>query len=138
MLRQVVVNYQHVPALVHELLGHGTTSVGGQILQRGRVGGAGGHHDSVPHRIGFLQRADHLGHLALLLPDGDVDADEVAALLVDDRVDGDGGLARGAVANDQLALTAADGNHGVYGLDARLDRGVHRLAHHHVGGNSLG
>src|SRR3546814_3363334 len=56
----------------------------------------------------------------------------VAALpvvaLVDDRVDGDGGLAGLPVADDQLALAAADGGHGVDGLDAGLQRLVHRLA----------
>ena len=63
-----------------------------------------------------------------LLADRDVDADEVAALLVDDRVDRDGGLARLAVADDQLALAAADRDQGVDGLDAGLDRRVDRLA----------
>ncbi len=39
-----------------------------------------------------------------------------------------GGLAGLAVADDQLALTAADRGHGVDGLDAGLQRLVHRLA----------
>ncbi len=41
-----------------------------------------------------------------------------------DRVERDGRLARGAVADDQFALAAADGDHRVNGHDARL----HRLA----------
>jgi hypothetical protein len=45
------------------------------------------------------------------------------SLLVDDRVDRDGGLAGLAVADDELALAAADRDHGVDGLDA----GLHRL-----------
>ena len=49
-------------------------------------------------------------------------------LLVQDRVDADGGLARLAVADDQLALAPADRRHGVDGLDAGLHRLVHRLA----------
>ena len=44
-------------------------------------------------------------------------------LLVDDRVDRDGGLARLAVADDQLALAAADRHHRV----DRLQPGLHRL-----------
>ena len=63
-----------------------------------------------------------------LLADGDVDADQVLALLVDDGVDGDGRLAGLPVADDQLALTAADRDHRVDGLDAGLDRRVHVLA----------
>ena len=53
---------------------------------------------------------------------------DVAVLLIDDRVDGDRGLARLAVADDQLALAAADGRHGVDGLDAGLERLADRLA----------
>src|SRR5205085_3942104 len=71
-----------------------------------------------------------------LLADGDVDALDlllrVAALpvvlLVDDRVDRHRGLAGLAVADDQLALTATDGRHGVDGLDAGLQRLGDRLA----------
>ena len=67
-----------------------------------------------------LQGFDDLGDGGLLLADGDVDADaRLCRLLVDDGVDGDGGLAGLAVADDQLALAAADGDHGVDGLDAR-------------------
>jgi hypothetical protein len=49
-------------------------------------------------------------------------------LLVDDRVDRDRGLAGLAVADDQLALAAADRDHRVDRLDAGLQRLVHRLA----------
>ena len=48
-------------------------------------------------------------------------------LLVEDRVDGDGRLAGLAVADDQLALAAADRRHGVDRLDAGLHRLVDRL-----------
>ena len=41
-------------------------------------------------------------------------------LLVDDGVDDDGGFAGLAVADDELALAAADGDHGVDGLDPGL------------------
>ena len=60
-----------------------------------------------------------------LLTDGDVNADQVFALLVDDGVDCDGGLAGLTVANDQFALTAADRHHRV----DRLEAGLHRLRH---------
>jgi hypothetical protein len=57
----------------------------------------------------------------------DVDADDVLTLLIDDGVEGDGGLAGAAVADDELALPPADGDHGVDGLDARLQRLFDRL-----------
>jgi hypothetical protein len=73
-------------------------------------------------------RVHGLGDRRVLLADGDVDALHALTLLVEDRVDGDGGLARLAVADDQLALAAADRRHGVDGLDAGLQRLAHRLA----------
>src|SRR3989441_13214494 len=47
--------------------------------------------------------------------------------LIDDRIDGDRGLADGTVADDQLALPATDRDHRIDGLDPRLERLLHRL-----------
>ena len=49
----------------------------------------------------------------------------------------DGGLAGLAVADQQLALAAADVDHAVDGLDAGLQRLAHRLPLHHAGGDAL-
>ena len=65
------------------------------------------------------------------------DADHVLAFLVDDRVDGDGRLPRLTVADDQLALTAADGDHRIDGLEAGLEGLVHGLASGDAGGQHL-
>ena len=70
-----------------------------------------------------------VGHGRALLADGDVDADDAGALLIDDGVHRDGRLAGAAVADDQLALAAADRDHRVDGLDAGLERLLHRLPH---------
>src|SRR5262249_59443544 len=89
------------------------------------------HDDAVRHRAGLLQLLDHRLHRRLLLADGDVDADDLVgvlriaaagALLVDEAVDDQRGLAGLAVADDQLALTAADRDPRVDRLDARLQR----------------
>ena len=104
-------------------------------MQGSGIGSAGVHHDGVAHGVVLFQDAHHLGHLALLLPDGHVNANQVAAPLVDDRVQRNGRLAGGAVADNQLPLAPANGNHGVNGLDAGLHRRIYRLAHHHVGGH---
>ena len=80
---------------------------------------------------------DQAGRRRFLLGDRDVDADDALALLVEDRVDGDGGLARLAVADDQLALAAADRRHGVDRLDPGLHRLVDRLAVGDPGGGRL-
>jgi hypothetical protein len=47
------------------------------------------------------------------------------------------GLPRLAVADDQLALPAADVDHGVDGLEPRLQRLAHRLPVHDAGGDDL-
>src|ERR1700754_2698248 len=57
------------------------------------------------------------------LPDRDVDRDDARVLVVDDRVERDRRLAGLAVADDQLALAAADRDHRV----DRLEAGLHRL-----------
>src|SRR5256885_1604463 len=64
----------------------------------------------------------------VLLADRHVHADDALPLLVDDRIDGDGGFPRAAVTDDQLALAAADGDHRVDRLESALQRLLHRLA----------
>lgn len=44
----------------------------------------------------------------------------VPFLLVDDRVESNGGLSRLAVPNNKLALATANGDHGIYRFDPRL------------------
>ena len=82
------------------------------------------HHDGVPHRAVLLELAHHARDRGRLLADGDVDAVEAAVAIVDDGVDRHRGLAGLPVADDELALAAADGHHGV----ERLEAGLHRLA----------
>ena len=71
------------------------------------------------------------------MPDGAVNTNQVATLAVDDGVQRHRGLARLAVANDQLALAAADGNHRVDGLQSGRHRLSHRLAIDDAGCQSL-
>ena len=60
VLGEVIVYDQCVAALLHELLAHGATGVGGEELQRGRVRGGCRHDDGVLHRAVLFQRAHHL------------------------------------------------------------------------------
>jgi hypothetical protein len=62
------------------------------------------------------------------LADRDVDANHARIALVDDGVERHRGLAGFAVADDQLALAPADGDHAVDRLDTGLERLGHRLA----------
>ena len=69
------------------------------------------------------------------MADRNVDAGHVLTLLVDDGVNRNSGLTGLAVANDQLALATADGNHGVNGLQAGLHGLIHRFTGNHAGRN---
>ena len=94
VLGQVVVDDQHVLAARHELLGHRAAGVGGEVLERGGVGAFAA--TTIVWSIAPCRSsdADDLGDLRRLLADGDVDADDVALLLVDDRVERDGASCR--------------------------------------------
>ena len=95
---------------------------------------------SAPASSSVWASADDRGHA---LADRDVDRDDVLVLVVDDRVDRDRRLAGLAVADDQLALAAADRDHAVDRLQPGLQRLLHRLALDHarrleLGGPRLG
>jgi hypothetical protein len=68
-------------------------------------------------------------------PIGAIDAQDIPAALVEDRVDRDGGLARLPVTENQLALAAPDGNERIDHLQAGLKRhGDRRAVHDGRGG----
>src|SRR5687767_15238823 len=100
-------------AVVAEILTHGCARVGRKELHRRRIGSGRFDHNRVIHRAEVLQCFHYLGYSRSLLADCDVDANYVLAFLVDDRVNGDSGLARLSISNDQLALTAADWHHSI-------------------------
>ena len=124
VFRQVVEDAQRVAARIAEVFADRRARKRRQELHRRRVGRRRGDHDRVLHRAVVFEHFNHLRHRRALLADGDIDADHVAAFLVEDRVDRDGGLARLPVADNQLALPAADRNHRIDGLQT----GLHRLA----------
>jgi len=129
-----------VLAVVHPVLADGRAGVGGEVLEARAVGRRGRHDRGVLERTGLLEGAADGGDGGALLADRDVDAPDLLVrvaglpvlLLVDDRVDRDRGLAGRAVADDQLALAAADRRQGVDGLDPRGERLADRLAQHHA------
>ena len=116
LLGQIVVDDQRVHAVVAEKFAHRAAGIGRQILQRRRLGGGCGDDDRVFERAVILQGLDDLRHGRALLADRDINAVElglfigagVDRLLIEDGVDGERGLAGLAVADDQLALAAAD------------------------------
>ena len=85
----------------------------------------------------MLQILYQLGNGTGFLPDGNIDAHNALPFLVQNGVQGDGGLAGLPVADDQLPLSPSDGEHGVDGEQARLHRSVYRLAVNDAGGRGL-
>ena len=132
VLREVVVHDDRVLPVVEEVLAHRAAGERSHPLDRRRLLRGGGDDRRVLHRALVAELLVHLRNRRRFLADRDVDADDVRVLLVEDRVDQDRGLARLAVADDQLPLTAADIGHRVDRLDAGLQRLLYRLACDHA------
>ena len=86
VLRQVVVHDERVAAVVAPVLADGDAGEGREELQRRRLRRRRGDDDGVVHGAERAQLVDHRGHRRLLLADGDVDAGDAQALLIDDGV----------------------------------------------------
>ena len=115
-------------AFIHEVLRHRNARIGSEVLQRRAVRRRCGDDDRVLHSAAVFECLDNARDGRCLLTDGDVDADTVLSLLVQNRIDGNRRLARAAVADDQLALSAADRHEGVDRLQTRLERLMDALA----------
>ena len=133
LLGEVVVHDECVFGILHPVLTHGATGVGRQVFERRRVRGRSHDNDGVVHGTVLAERFYGLGNGRTFEANGNVNALHAQALLVQDGVDRNGGLAGLAVTNDELALATTDGGHGVDGLDTGLEWLVHRLATHDAG-----
>ncbi len=91
----------------------------------------------MPQGTVLAQRVHHSGHRRAPLAHGAIDGDHLGARLIENGVHGHSGLARLPVADDELALPAADGDQGVHGLDAGLQGRRDRGPVHDGGGLAL-
>ncbi len=128
VLAEIVVHEQRVLAGIAKIFAHRAAAVRCDVLQRSGFGSGRGDDGGKLHRARAGQLLDHLRDGRALLPDRHVNAMHVEALLIDDRIDRDRGLAGLTVANDQLALSASDDEHRVDRLDPGLQRLLDRLA----------
>ena len=128
VLGQIVVDNQHVFALLHEIFAHRAACVWRDILHRRKLGRGCADDNGVFHRARARELLDKLRNGRVFLADGNVDADDVLAALVDDGIRRNRGLARLTVADNQFALAAADRDHAVDCLDACLQRDADALA----------
>src|SRR6185436_14322119 len=130
-----------VHAVVAEILAHGAGGERRDVLHRRRIGRRGRNDDRIFQRALLFQHLHELGNGRTLLTDRDVDAIQlevlvrlrVERLLVQNGVERDRGLAGLTVADDQLALAAADRDQRIDRLEAGRHRLVHRLARNDAG-----
>ena len=125
LLGEIVVNDQRGTTRIAEVLADGGTGEGSVELQRSGLRSGGGDDDGVIHGSVLFQCLSDLGYGAGLLSAGYVDTVHgfptvVEFPLVEDGVDGDGGLTRLPVTDDELPLATSDGDHGINGLYTSL------------------
>ena len=132
VLREVVVDDQHIASRLHEMLRDAGRGVRSDIGEARRVVALCHDDDGVVHRPLLPQHRHDLCDGGGALADGAVDAQHVLSALVQDGVDRDGGLACLAVTQNQLPLAAPDGNERVDDLHSCLERHGDRCAVHDV------
>lgn len=108
MLREVVIDDQHVAALLHEPFPDARGRVRRDVLEAGRVVALGNDDNGVIQSVVLAQRVDNLRDGGRALADRTIDTEYILVALVDDCVDGKRGLARLAVAENQLPLAATN------------------------------
>ena len=149
LLGQVIVDDEHgttailsggglaVLAVVHEELADSGTGHRRDVLHRGGIGSGRRNDDGVVERTVLSEGLADVGNRGGLLADGDINADHALAALVENSVDGDGGLTGLTVTDDELTLTATDRHHGVDSEQTGLNRLAHRGTVDDAGGLEL-
>src|SRR5690242_911989 len=97
---EIVVETDRMAAIIAEEFANGASGIRSDVLHRGGFGGGSSHDDGVVHGPSIGKDLDDLRDRGALLADRAIDADHVSALLVDDRIQNDGGLAGLPVADD--------------------------------------
>src|SRR6266581_55433 len=115
-------------AAIAEVLAHRRPRVGRQKLHRRGIGSGSFDHNCVIHRTEILERLHDLRDRRSLLADGHVNANNILAALIDDRVNGDCGFSSLTITNDQFALAPADRHHRIDRFQSGWERLFHRLA----------
>ena len=130
VVREIVVNDQHVAARFHEMFRDAGRGIRRDVSEPGRIVPLGHDHDRVIHRALLAQTSHSFGDRRRALTNGAINTDDIAAALIKNGVDRDRGLARSAVAQNQLALPAPDRNERVDHFQSGLKRHRHRRAIH--------
>ena len=122
---------------MHEVFSHGDAGIRSQVLERRAVRSRSGYYDGIRHSTIFFQCPYDTGNGRCFLADSDIDANNTAILLVNNRIDGNSRLTGTTVTDDQFTLATADWDHGVNRLEACLQRYFNRLAVRNTVGNDF-
>ena len=109
----VVDDDQSMLAAIAEIFRHGEAGERREPLQAGSGRGARDDEDAAFWSAMSLNGVDDPFDRRGLLTDRNVDTNNVAGLLIDDAVDRNRRLADGAIPDNQLALAAPQGKHGI-------------------------
>ena len=107
------------PGLVHEVLGHGATSIWSQELQWSWCRSWSGDHNAVVHGAGVFERFT-IPATVILFDQWRRRRRSRPGLLVDDGVGTDRSLTGFTVTNHQLTLTTTHGDHAINGFQTGL------------------
>src|SRR5271157_2206165 len=113
--------------VVPVILAHGDARIWRNILHGRWIGGCGRDHRGIFHSAEAFESGNHLSHGGPFLADRHVDTLNIGIFLVNYGVNSNRGLTGLAVSDDKFTLPTADRNHRVDGLDAGLQRLLHRL-----------
>jgi hypothetical protein len=140
LLGKIVEDDEGVLSVVTEPLSDSSSGEGSEVLKGSGFGSGSGDDDRVLEGVVLLEGLNELSDGRSLLSNSNVNTVElgvvvgsvVPSLLVEDGVDGDGGLSGLTITDDQLTLTTSDGNHGV----DRLESSQHGLGDGGTGKNT--
>ena len=128
MLWQIIIDNQHIFALIHKILCKAGSRIWRDILQRCRVARRCAYNNGVLHRSVFCQCIYNFSNRRRLLPDCHIYTDNVFALLINHRVGRYGCLSCLSVPDNQLSLSAPNRKHGVNRQNPCFQRLINRFS----------
>ena len=129
MLAQIVINDEHISALLAKILRHSAARIRCYILQRCTLGGTGGNNDGQTGIVpGSRKLILNFDDRCILLSYRNIDAYNILIALIDNGINSYLCLTRLAVSDDKLTLSASYRYHAVDSLDTRLQRHRYTLS----------
>src|SRR3989338_7689744 len=137
MFGEIVIHHERVLTDVAEIFTHGGASIGGNVLQSGRIRGGRSHDNSFSHRVFPAQAVNEARNGAHLLANRDINTNDAAlcTVLVNNSIDRDRGLTCLPIANNEFPLTAPNWNHRINGFKTSQEGLINGLASNNTWGN---